>query len=228
MTLPTDPHDQAVALRALQRPLKDRYRADPAAARQSSSATAHVVLDAVAAEVPQWPGTSRAGLHPATGGDGTEACSGDMLLEALAGCAAVTLRSVAAATGLALRSATVHVVGHWDARGTLGVDREVPVGFTDIEVRIESTPTPTRPHWRGSSRPPSATASSPRPCGHPPRSRSPAADPADSRPGRQSPVRWRTIAIRRAWRSIPIRSSVSRIGSSRSGSGSSSTYPCRV
>ena len=60
-----------------------------------------------------------------------------MLLEALAGCAAVTLRSVAAAMGLALRSATVHVVGHWDARGTLGVDREVPVGFTDIEVRIE-------------------------------------------------------------------------------------------
>jgi uncharacterized OsmC-like protein len=137
MSLPTDPHEQAVALRALQRPLKDRYRADPATARQSSSATAHVVLDAVSAEVPQWPGVSRAGLHPATGGDGSEACSGDMLLEALAGCAAVTLRSVAAAMGLALRSATVHVVGHWDARGTLGVDREVPVGFTDIEVRIE-------------------------------------------------------------------------------------------
>ncbi len=137
MTLPTDPHEQAVALRALQRPLKDRYRADPATARQSSSATAHVVLDAVAAEVPQWPGTARAGLHPATGGDGTEACSGDMLLEALAGCAAVTLRSVAAAMGLPLRSATVHVVGHWDARGTLGVDRDVPVGFTDIEVRVE-------------------------------------------------------------------------------------------
>ena len=137
MSLPTDPHEQAVALRALQRPLKDRYRADPATARTSSSATAHVVLDAVAAEVPQWPGTSRAGLHPATGGDGTEACSGDMLLEALAGCAAVTLRSVAAAMGLPLRSATVHVVGHWDARGTLGVDREVPVGLTDIALKFE-------------------------------------------------------------------------------------------
>ena len=73
MTLPTDPHEQSVALRALQRPLKDRYRAEPAAAQQTSAATASVVLDAVAAEVPQWPGTSRAGLHPATGGDGSEA-----------------------------------------------------------------------------------------------------------------------------------------------------------
>ena len=137
MTLPPDLQEQAAALRSLQRPLKDRYRADPDTARQTSTATAYVLLDAVAAEVPQWSGSARAGLHPATGGDGTEACSGDMLLEALAGCAGVTLRSVAVAMGIALRSATVHVVGHWDARGTLGVDRETPVGFTDVEVSIE-------------------------------------------------------------------------------------------
>lgn len=136
MTVP-DAQAQAASLRHLQRPLKDRYRADPEAARQSSTAVARVSPDSVTAEVPQWPGTARAGLHPATGGDGSDACSGDMLLEALAGCAGVTLRSVAYAMGVPLRSATVHVVGHWDARGTLGVDREVPVGFTDIEVRVE-------------------------------------------------------------------------------------------
>lgn len=135
--LPQDPHDQTAALRALQRPLKERYRADPDTGRQTSTATAHVLADAVSAQVPQWAGPARAGLHPATGGDGSEACSGDMLLEALAGCAGVTLRSVAVAMGIPLRSATVHVRGHWDARGTLGVDREAPVGFTDIEVRIE-------------------------------------------------------------------------------------------
>lgn len=137
MTAPDDVQAQAAALRLLQRPLKDRYRADPATARQSSTATAHVSPDAVTAAVPQWAGTARAGLHPATGGDGSDACSADMLLEALAGCAGVTLRSVAYAMAVPLRSATVHVVGHWDARGTLGVDREVPVGFTDIQVRIE-------------------------------------------------------------------------------------------
>lgn len=131
------PQEQAADLRARQRPLKDRYREDPAAGRQTSTATARVRLDDVAADVPQWPGTTLAGLHPSTGGDGSQACSGDMLLEALAGCAGVTLRSVATAMGIALRSASVHVTGHWDARGTLGVDREVPVGFTDIEVRVE-------------------------------------------------------------------------------------------
>lgn len=131
------PQEQAADLRARQRPLKDRYRGDPAAGRQTSTATARVRLDDVAADVPQWPGTTLAGLHPSTGGDGSQACSGDMLLEALAGCAGVTLRSVATAMGIPLRSATVHVTGHWDARGTLGVDREVPVGFTDIEVRVE-------------------------------------------------------------------------------------------
>lgn len=136
MTAP-DASSQAATLRLRQRPLKDRYRTDPEAARQSSTATAHVSPDAVTAAVPQWAGTARAGLHPATGGDGSDACSGDMLLEALAGCAGVTLRSVAFAMGVPIRSATVRVVGHWDARGTLGVDRTAPVGFTDIEVRVE-------------------------------------------------------------------------------------------
>jgi uncharacterized OsmC-like protein len=131
------PHEQAAALRARQRPLKDRYRADPSTALQVSTASARVLPDGVAAEVPQWAGTARAGLHPSTGGDGSEACSADMLLEALAGCAGVTLRSVATAMGIPFRSATVHVSGTWDARGTLGVDRDAPVGLTGIEVRIE-------------------------------------------------------------------------------------------
>lgn len=131
------PQEQAAALRARQRPLKDGYREDPASALQVSTATAHVLPDEVAADVPQWAGTARAGLHPSTGGDGSQACSADMLLEALAGCAGVTLRSVATAMGVVLRSATVHVSGTWDARGTLGVDREAPVGLTGIEVRVE-------------------------------------------------------------------------------------------
>ncbi len=89
------PHEQAAALRARQRPLKDRYRAARGTALQVSTASARVLPDGVAAEVPQWAGTARAGLHPSTGGDGSEACSADMLLEALAGCAGVTLRRAA-------------------------------------------------------------------------------------------------------------------------------------
>lgn len=121
-------------LRELQRPLKDSYRDDPATARTPSRAVARVSTDGIAAHVATWAGEQVAGLHPATGGDGTQACSADLLLEAVAACAGVTLRSVAVAMGIELRAAEVVVDGHWDARGTLAVDREVPVGLTDVTI----------------------------------------------------------------------------------------------
>jgi uncharacterized OsmC-like protein len=87
--------------------------------------------------VQTWAGPVRAGLHPATGGDGSDACSGDMLLEALLACAGVTLRSVATAMSIPIRSATLRAEGQFDARGTLGVSRETPVGCTDIGITAE-------------------------------------------------------------------------------------------
>jgi uncharacterized OsmC-like protein len=84
--------------------------------------------------VPGWAGPVTAGLHPAAGGDGSEACSADLLLEAVAACAGVTQRSVATAMGVTLRNASVIVEGHWDVRGTLGVDRAVPVGLSDVTL----------------------------------------------------------------------------------------------
>ena len=87
--------------------------------------------------MPSWGADTNAGLHPATGGDGTLACSADMLLEALVACAGVTIRAVATAMGVQLRDARVIAEGHWDARGTLGVDREAPVGLTDIALKFE-------------------------------------------------------------------------------------------
>ena len=91
----------------------------------------------VTCTVESWAGPVRAGLHPATGGDGSDACSGDMLLEALLACAGVTLRSVATAMGISLRSASLSAEGAFDARGTLAVDREVPVGVHDLVVTVE-------------------------------------------------------------------------------------------
>ena len=126
----------ATELRALQAPLKQRYREDPASARTPVSATGRVGA-AVTFEVDQFPGTTRAGLHPATGGDGADACSGDMLMEALLGCAGVTLRSVATAMGIELRAATGTATGAFDARGTLGVDREASVAVQEVEVVFE-------------------------------------------------------------------------------------------
>jgi uncharacterized OsmC-like protein len=128
------PVQDASALRALQRPLKDRYRSDPAVARVPTRAEARVDGDAITATVVGWAGAVTAGLHPATGGDGSEACSADLLLQAVAACAGVTLRSVSVAMGVELREASVLVEGHWDARGTLGVDREAPVGLTDVAI----------------------------------------------------------------------------------------------
>ncbi|MCX6396929.1 MAG: OsmC family protein [Propionibacteriales bacterium] len=126
----------AAELRASQAPLKDRYRENPGTAITPVGATGRVV-EGIAFDVDQFPGSTRAGLHAATGGDGTDACSGDMLMEALLGCAGVTLRSVATAMGIGLRSATGTATGTFDARGTLGVDREAPVGIADVLVRFE-------------------------------------------------------------------------------------------
>ncbi len=126
----------AATLKDLQRPLKQRYRDDPDAARTPLRAVGRLVDDGITCTVDGWAGPARAGLHAATGGDGSDACSGDMLLEAVAACAGVTLRSVATAMGVELRDAEVVVTGHFDARGTLGVDREAPVGLTDVAVEF--------------------------------------------------------------------------------------------
>jgi uncharacterized OsmC-like protein len=124
-------------LRALQAPLKKQYREQPETARTPARAEAMLDLDRLACQVRSWGGETDAGLHSATGGDGSLACSADMLLEALAACAGVTMSAVATAMGVKLRSGRVIAEGHWDARGTLGVDREVPVGITDISLSFE-------------------------------------------------------------------------------------------
>ncbi len=124
----------ANALRDLQRPLKQMYREAPMSARVPLRAESRVVGDGITCTVETWPGPTRAGLHMATGGDGSDACSADMLVEALAACAGVTLRSDATAIGVKLLDARVVVDGHFDARGTLGVDPEIPVGLTDVTI----------------------------------------------------------------------------------------------
>jgi uncharacterized OsmC-like protein len=124
----------ADSLRALQAPLKDRYRAEPDAALVTLSAEGDVDAAAIACKVETGRALVTAGLHPATGGTGMEACSGDMLLEALVACAGVTLKAVATAIDVELRSARVTAEGDLDFRGTLAVDREAPVGFRDIRL----------------------------------------------------------------------------------------------
>jgi len=124
------------ALRALQEPLKTRYREDPASARVTLEA-AGTVGDGLTCSVSTGRAIAEAGLHRATGGDGTALCSGDMLLEALAACAGVTMSAVATALGIAVRSGTIHVEGDLDFRGTLAVAKDAPVGFTAIRVRFE-------------------------------------------------------------------------------------------
>jgi uncharacterized OsmC-like protein len=127
----------AEQLRAMQAPIRQRYRDTPDAARVPARAEARLDADEIACTVPSWHGETKAGLHPATGGSGELACSADMLLEAVAACAGVTLRAVATASGVTIRSGRVIAEGTWDARGTLGVDRSVPVGLTDIALRFE-------------------------------------------------------------------------------------------
>ncbi len=124
------------ALRAVQAPLKERYRAEPAAARVTLTAGA-TLGEGVSCSVQTGRAIAEAGLHPATGGDGTLLCSGDMLLEALAACAGVTLQAVATSIGIGVASGRVKVEGDLDFRGTLGVDREAPVGFSSVRVAFE-------------------------------------------------------------------------------------------
>ena len=124
-------------LRAVQAPIKQRFRDTPDAARIPARAEARLDPDDVACVVPAWHGDTKAGLHVATGGSGALACSADMLLQAVVACAGVTLRAVATAMGVTVRGGRVVAEGSWDARGTLGIDRTVPVGLTDIRLRFE-------------------------------------------------------------------------------------------
>jgi len=126
----------AERLKSLQAPLKERYRRDPASAVITLRAEGRA-SDGLSCKVETGKALVEAGLHPATGGDGTLACSGDMLLEALVACAGVTLRAVATAIGVELRDATIRAEGDLDVRGTLGVSKDVPVGFTAIRLRFE-------------------------------------------------------------------------------------------
>jgi uncharacterized OsmC-like protein len=119
-----------------QDPLKARYRAEPDAARITLSASG-VLGEGVSCSVQTGRALAEAGLHPATGGDGSQLCSGDMLLEALAACAGVTLRAVATSLQVAVRGGTVTAEGDLDFRGTLAVDREAPVGFGAIRLRFD-------------------------------------------------------------------------------------------
>ena len=123
-------------LRALQAPLKEQYRAEPGAAHVTLSATG-VLGEGVFCSVQTGRALAAAGLHPASGGDGSLLCSGDMLLEALVACAGVTLRAVATSLGIAVSGGEVRAEGDLDFRGTLGVDREAPVGFSAIRLSFE-------------------------------------------------------------------------------------------
>ncbi len=123
-------------LKALQAPLKSRYRENPEAALITLRAEG-ALGEGVSCRVDTMKGLVEAGLHPATGGSGVQACSGDMLLEALAACAGVTLKAVATALGLEVRGGRVKVEGDLDFRGTLGVDKTAPVGFRAIRLGFE-------------------------------------------------------------------------------------------
>ncbi len=123
-------------LRARQAPLKQRYTQQPGAARITLSATG-TLGEGVSCSVQTGRAIAEAGLHPATGGDGSLLCSGDMLLEALVACAGVTLRAVATSLGISAHSGHVRVEGDLDFRGTLGVDRDAPVGFSAIRLSFE-------------------------------------------------------------------------------------------
>ena len=124
----------AGALRDRQRTLKDGYRQDPGSALITLSADADLDVPGAACRVRTAQAAAEAGLHPAAGGDGTQLCSGDMLLEALVGCAGVTLRAVAESMGINVRRGHITAHGELDFRGTLGVDRNAPVGFRTIRL----------------------------------------------------------------------------------------------
>jgi uncharacterized OsmC-like protein len=124
-------------LQALQAPLKDQYRSEPDAAMITLSAVGTLDPEGVSCSVATGQALVEAGLHPATGGTGALACSGDMLLQALVACAGVTLRAVATALELDIRSGTLRAEGDLDFRGTLGVAKDAPVGFTAIRLHVD-------------------------------------------------------------------------------------------
>jgi uncharacterized OsmC-like protein len=123
-------------LRAAQAPLKQRYRDEPAAALVTLSASA-TLDDGISCSVQTGRAVAQAGLHPASGGDGSLLCSGDMLLEALVACAGVTMRAVATSLGVSVTSGNVGAEGDLDFRGTLGVERDAPVGFSAIRLSFD-------------------------------------------------------------------------------------------
>jgi uncharacterized OsmC-like protein len=127
----------AAELRATQAPIKERYKSDPKAAVITLKAKGSIENEGIACKVETGRALAVAGLHPATGGSGLELCSGDMLLEALVACAGVTLKSVATAIEVPLRKGEVAAEGDLDFRGTLGVDKEAPVGFAEIRLRFD-------------------------------------------------------------------------------------------
>jgi uncharacterized OsmC-like protein len=127
----------ALSLRALQAPIKERYRADAEAAVITLRAQGTLDAEKIACKVETGRALALAGLHPASGGSGAELCSGDMLLEALVACAGVTLKAVSTALEIPVRQGTVKAEGDLDFRGTLGVDKEAPVGFRAIRLSFE-------------------------------------------------------------------------------------------
>lgn len=124
-------------LRSRQAPLKQHYRDTPAVARVTARAEGTLEMDGIACSIRVWKGEIEAGLHEAGGGSGEQACAADMLLQALVGCAGVTFASVATAMSVPIRGGRVIAEATWDARGTLGVDRAVPVGMTDVRLTFE-------------------------------------------------------------------------------------------
>jgi uncharacterized OsmC-like protein len=126
----------ASALKQMQAPFKQRYREQPEAALITLKAEG-AIGEGLSCSVNTGRALVEAGLHPATGGSGLQACSGDMLLEALVACAGVTLNAVATALEIPIRSGKVHAEGDLDFRGTLGVAKDAPVGFKDIRLRFE-------------------------------------------------------------------------------------------
>ena len=127
----------AAELRAMQAPIKERYKNDPKAGLITLKARGSLDETQIACKVETGRALAIAGLHPATGGSGLELCSGDMLLEALVACAGVTLKAVSTALDIPLKAATVSAEGDLDFRGTLGVAKEAPVGFAQIRLRFD-------------------------------------------------------------------------------------------
>ena len=127
----------AAGLRAMQAPIKERYKADPKAGLITLHAKGAIDDANIACKVETGRALAVAGLHPATGGSGMELCSGDMLLEALVACAGVTLKAVATAIDIPLKSGTVSAEGDLDFRGTLGVAKDAPVGFRQIRLHFD-------------------------------------------------------------------------------------------